>query len=141
MAVQLTIDSITGQSPFDIYVCQTGGTGCFYMTTISSVPYTFNIPAPYDNLSAYMLKVIDANGCTITGEEPVTTCSNVTPTPTPTNTTTPTITPTNTTTPTVTSTPGVSPSPTTTPTQTVTNTTTPTVTPTQGASPTPTNLS
>ena len=148
MATQLTIDSITGQSPYDIYVCQTGGTGCFYMTTINSVPYTFNIPAPYDNLSAYMLKVIDANGCIITGEEPVTTCSNVTPTPTPTNTTTPTITPTNTTTPPVTSTPGASPSPTQTqtstptPTSTVTatptNTTTPTVTSTPGASPSPT---
>jgi hypothetical protein len=161
MAVQLTIDSITGQSPYDIYVCQTGGTGCFYMTTINSVPYTFNIPVPYDNLSAYMLKVIDANGCIITAEEPVTTCSFTTPTPTPTNTTTPTITPTNTTTPetspsptptttttpTVTPTPGVSPSPTSTQTSTPTPTltTTPTITPTTtvtsspGASPSPTS--
>jgi hypothetical protein len=148
MITQLTISSITGQSPYDIYVCQTGGTGCFYITTISSVPYTFNIPAPINNYSAYMLKIIDNNGCVITGEEPVTTCTFVTPTPTPTNTTTPTntatptITPTNTTTPTITPTPGLSPSPTSTitstPTQTPTNTTTPTITPTPGLSPSPT---
>jgi hypothetical protein len=75
MATQLTIYSITGQSPFDIYVCQTGGTSCFYMTTISSVPYTFNIPAPYDNLSTYMLKVIDTNGCVISGISNVIPCT------------------------------------------------------------------
>ena len=74
MAVQLTIDSITGQSPYDIYICQTGGTSCFYMTTISSVPYVFDIPAPYNTSSAYMLKIIDNNQCIITGIQSVTTC-------------------------------------------------------------------
>jgi hypothetical protein len=93
MAIQVTISSITGESPYDIYICQTGGTSCFYMTTISSVPYIFDIPAPYNTSEAYMLKVIDNNGCTITGIEPVTTCSNVTPTITPTNTVTPSVTP------------------------------------------------
>lgn len=155
MAIQVTISSITGQSPYDIYICQTGGTGCFYMTTISSVPYTFDIPAPYNTSSAYMLKVIDSIGCIITGEEPVTTCPAETPTPTPTISQTPTITPTNTTTPTntptvtptitVTSTPGLSPSPTPTLTPTSTITSTPTVTPTNtstpGASPSPTQTS
>lgn len=139
MAIQVTISSITGQSPYDIYICQTGGTGCFYMTTISSVPYIFDIPSPYNTSDAYMLRIIDNNGCTITGIEPVTTCSNVTPTVTPTNTQTPTVTPTTT----LTSTPGLSPSPTSTQTSTPTNT--PTVTPTTtststpGASPSPTN--
>jgi hypothetical protein len=74
MAIQVTISSITGQSPYDIYICQTGGTSCFYMTTISSVPYIFDIPAPYNTSEAYMLKVIDNNGCIITGIEPVTVC-------------------------------------------------------------------
>jgi hypothetical protein len=149
MAIQVTISSITGQSPYDIYICQTGGTSCFYMTTIGSVPYIFDIPAPYNTSEAYMLKVIDNNGCTITGVEPVTTCPDVTPTITPTNTQTPTNTPTQTSTPTVTptttltSTPGLSPSPTSTQTSTPTNT--PTVTPTTtmtstpGASPSPTS--
>jgi hypothetical protein len=84
MAIQVTINNIVGQPPYDIYICQTGGTSCFYMTTINSTPYSFDIPAPYNTSSAYMLKVIDNNGCVITGEEPVVTCSFITPTPTPT---------------------------------------------------------
>ena len=59
MAVQVTISNITGQSPYDIYICQTGGTSCFYMTTITSAPYIFDIPAPYNTSDAYMLKIID----------------------------------------------------------------------------------
>ena len=67
MAVQVTINSITGQSPYDIYTCQSGGTDCFYMTTITSTPYIFDIPAPYNTSSSYMLKIIDNNNCTISG--------------------------------------------------------------------------
>ena len=67
MAVQVTISSVTGQSPYDVYVCQTNGSACFYITTISSTPYVFDIPAPYNNLSAYMLKLIDGNNCIIYG--------------------------------------------------------------------------
>jgi hypothetical protein len=74
MALQVTIDSITGQAPYDIYICQTGGTSCFYMTTITSVPYIFDIPAPYNTSDAYMLKIIDNNGCVITGIESVVPC-------------------------------------------------------------------
>lgn len=105
MAIQVTIDNITGQTPYDIYICQTGGTGCFYMTTISSVPYSFDIPSPYDTSLAYMVKIIDNNGCVISGQSSVlSVCPSLTPNVTPTNTKTPTptptITPTNTTTPT-----------------------------------------
>jgi hypothetical protein len=77
MAVQVTISSITGQSPYDIYICQTGGTSCFYMTTISSVPYIFDIPAPYNTSEAYMLKVIDNNGCVISGISNVIPCTTL----------------------------------------------------------------
>ena len=118
MVIQVSIYTITGQSPYDIYICQTGGTGCFYMATTSSTPYVFDIPAPYNTSDAYMLKIIDDNGCVITGISSVEPCVSVTPTVTPTNTVTPTVTPTNTVTPTVT------------PTNTVTPTITPTITPT-----------
>lgn len=74
MAIQVTISGVTGQSPYDVYICQTGGTGCFYMTTINSAPYVFDIPAPYDISSAYMLKLIDTNGCIISGNSQVTAC-------------------------------------------------------------------
>ena len=67
MAVQVTIDSITGTTPYDVYVCQSDGTSCFYITTISSAPYVFDIPAPYNTLTSYMLKLIDADNCIISG--------------------------------------------------------------------------
>lgn len=71
MAVQVTINSVTGQSPYDIYICQSGGTGCFYITTVSTIPYVFDIPAPYDVSSSYMLKIVDSNNCVITGTQNV----------------------------------------------------------------------
>jgi hypothetical protein len=67
MAVQVNISSITGTSPYDIYICQPAGTNCFYITTISSTSYVFDIPAPYDTSTSYMLKIIDNNGCVISG--------------------------------------------------------------------------
>ena len=67
MEVQVTINNISGQTPFDIYVCQVDGTGCFYISTTSVIPYVFDIPAPYNNSVAYMLKVIDSNNCIISG--------------------------------------------------------------------------
>ena len=67
MAVQVTINSIIGLSPYDIYICQSNGSGCFYVTTITTTPYVFDIPSPYDTSSSYMLKVVDDNGCIITG--------------------------------------------------------------------------
>ena len=71
MAVQVTINSITAQEPYDIYICQSGGTGCFYISTIndSDLPYIFDIPTPYDNSQSYMLKIIDDNDCEITEVE------------------------------------------------------------------------
>ena len=66
MAIQVTINNITGSSPFDIYICQSDGTGCFYITTTSTIPYVFDIPPPYDISNSYLLKIIDSNNCVIT---------------------------------------------------------------------------
>ena len=71
MAVQVTIEAIAGTAPFDVYICQSNGSGCFYISTITTTPYVFDIPSPYDTSSAYMLKVVDANNCTITGVQSV----------------------------------------------------------------------
>jgi hypothetical protein len=71
MAIQVTINGITGQSPFDIYICQSNGSGCFYVTTITSTPYVFDIPEPYDTSTSYQLQVVDGNNCVITGIENV----------------------------------------------------------------------
>ena len=74
MAVQVSISQITGATePYDIYICQSAGTNCFYITTIndSQLPYVFDIPVPYDTSVSYMLKVIDNLGCTATGIDSV----------------------------------------------------------------------
>jgi hypothetical protein len=71
MAVQVTINGITGQSPYDVYICQSNGSSCFYVTTITTTPYVFDIPEPYNSSTSYQLKVVDANNCTITGVENV----------------------------------------------------------------------
>lgn len=67
MGIKVIINSITGQSPFDIYVCQTGGTGCYYMNRIETTSYEFEIPKPYDTSTAYMLKIVDGNNSIISG--------------------------------------------------------------------------
>jgi len=72
MAIQVNINGITGQSPYNIYICQSDGTGCFFMDTITTTTYEFDIPVPYDTSPSYMLKIVDGNGWIITGETTVT---------------------------------------------------------------------
>ena len=146
MTIQVTISSIVGTSPYDLYVCQVDGTDCFYIDRLTSeqLPYVFDIPAPYNNSESYLFKVVDDYGSISTGTTYLyaspTPTATVTPTitPTPTITATVTITPT----PSVSQTPGASPSPTTTQTPTNTptksQTPTPSVSETPGASPSPT---
>jgi hypothetical protein len=69
MPVQVTLNSLTGTSPFDVYICQFNLTGCFYIDTITSsnIPYVFDIPAPYDTAESYCVKVVDNDGCVISG--------------------------------------------------------------------------
>jgi hypothetical protein len=129
MTIQVTISSIVGTSPYNLYVCQEDGSNCFYIDRITSeqLPYTFDIPAPYNNSESYMFKVVDDYGSVSTGT------TNLYASPTPTSTVTPTITPSSSPTPTTTQTPTV--------TATVTITPTPSVSQSPGASPsvTPTN--
>lgn len=69
MGVTVSISAITGTSPFNVYICQGDGTGCFFISEINSIPYTFQIPPPYDTSLEYMVKIIDANGFIIVGTE------------------------------------------------------------------------
>jgi len=145
MSTFITINVIAGQSPFDIYLCDSP-TSCVYIDTITIFPYTFQIPVIMEGQINYTLKIIDNNGC-ISYKNMI----DVTPTPTNTVTPTPTLTPTNTVTPTPTltptntitstPTPTITETPTMTPTPTITptNTQTPTITPTNTQTPTPTN--
>jgi hypothetical protein len=132
MSTQVTINSLTGTSPYDVYVCDSNVLNCVYIATISSTPYVFNVPPPLDAQSEICVKVVDINGCEIiqcgTIIPNVTPSPTVTPTPTVTIGLTPTATETQTPTPTPTVTIGLTP--TATETQTPTPTRTPTVTPT-----------
>jgi hypothetical protein len=67
MGTNITISSITGISPYDVYVCDTGYTTCIYVSTINSgnLPYSFMIPSIFPSLTNFVVKVIDDNDCTI----------------------------------------------------------------------------
>lgn len=120
MSQQVTIISVTANTPVDIYVCDSMSANCLYIATVMTFPYTFTVNAPYSS-GIYIIKIIDIAGC----EEIV--IMNTTPTPTPSFTPqvtrTPTVTPT--VTHTITSTPTVTPTRTRTPNVTPTNTPTP----------------
>lgn len=63
MPTEVTINNISGASNFDIYICDDPITTCYYIDTISSLPYNFFIPGILDGQSSYTLKVIDSNEC------------------------------------------------------------------------------
>lgn len=124
MSQQVTITSVTANTPVEVFYCNSSSGDCVYVSTVSVFPYTFTVPSPYSE-STIVIKIEDVNGC-IDGD-----IINITPTPTssvtPTLTQTPTVTPTNTKTPSITTTM--------TPTQTTTPTTTSTITPTPSTTP------
>ena len=123
MSQEVTISSVTANTPVDIYYCDSMSASCVYVATVATFPYTFDVLDPYDN-GDFVIKIVDTQSCE-TGQ-----IIEVTPTPTPTTTATPT--PTTSVTPTQTS------STTPTPTVTPTNTVTPTITPTINSTPTAT---
>jgi hypothetical protein len=124
MSQQVTITSVTANTPVDIFYCNSSSGSCVSVATVSVFPYTFTVPPPYDETNI-VIKIEDNNGC-VDGE-----VIFITPTPTPSITSSPTRTPTQTSTTTQTQTN----TPTRTPTQTSTPTTTPTFTPTPSVTP------
>ena len=46
MPTQITISTLTGAQPFDVYSCDATYTNCIYIATITSgqVPYSFDLP-------------------------------------------------------------------------------------------------
>lgn len=65
MPTNITINNITGTTPFDIYICDDPITTCIYVDTITSLPYTFVVPTIIDGQFSYNLKVIDELNCTV----------------------------------------------------------------------------
>jgi hypothetical protein len=124
MGQQVTITSVTANTPVEIYYCDSLSANCVYVASVAVFPYTFVVPSPYD-FTNYVIKIIDVNNCVDT--------DTVFITPTPTASITPTMTRTPTNTPTNTSTTTITPTMTQTPTTTIT--TTPTSTPTPSVTP------
>ena len=67
MSIQITINEITGSSPYNIYLCNDPVTFCSYIDTISgsSLPYTFDVPFYLEGLVDFNLKIVTNDGCQI----------------------------------------------------------------------------
>jgi len=65
MPLTITINTLNGTSPFDVYLCDDPITTCIYIDTISSAPYQFDVPPILQNLGSYNLKIVDENGCEV----------------------------------------------------------------------------
>jgi hypothetical protein len=65
MSNQLTISSITGTTPFDVYVCDITNTYCYFVSGITTVvpSFVFTIPPPLNDVDALLLKIVDTTGC------------------------------------------------------------------------------
>lgn len=64
MASAITITSVSGTSPYTIYVCDVLGTHCtFIQSGVTTIPVTLTLPTLFDHAPAVMVKVVDANNC------------------------------------------------------------------------------
>ena len=63
MPTTVTINDVTGTTPFYVYLCDNPIVTCIYIDEVNSFPYNFNVPAPADSLSSYTIKIIDGDGC------------------------------------------------------------------------------
>jgi len=117
MSQQVTITSVTANTPVDISYCDALSASCVFVSTVATFPFVFDVPPPYDEEN-FVIKIEDTQGCIYYETVPIT------PTPTPKVSPTPTVSPTTT----ATSTPTVTKTPTNTPSTTATQTQTPTST-------------
>jgi hypothetical protein len=65
MPTTITINDVTGLTPFDIYLCDDPLTTCVYVDTYSGGTYSFDVPLIIDGQLSYNIKVVDSNNCEI----------------------------------------------------------------------------
>ena len=63
MPIEVTINSLSGASPYDIYLCDDPITICVYIDTITLAPYNFEVPSILSDQDNFTLKMVDNNGC------------------------------------------------------------------------------
>jgi hypothetical protein len=67
MGRQITINSITATQGYNVYICDTSLITCVYLATIndSDLPYSIEVPAPYDTMTDFSVKIVDSKNCEI----------------------------------------------------------------------------
>ncbi len=63
MSHQITISGTTGTPPYDVYVCDTTFTYCYFVTGGTITTLTFDVPPPLENVNSLLVKLVDSNGC------------------------------------------------------------------------------
>ena len=55
----------SGQSPYDVFLCNTGNTSCFFVSGTTFIPPVVIINAQkyFPNENTLLVKLIDTNGC------------------------------------------------------------------------------
>ena len=74
MPTSVQVNNITGTTPFDVHLCVSGSSTCYFISQITplDLPYNFTVPFALDGQKSYCVKIIDYDGCIITN------CFNVT---------------------------------------------------------------
>ena len=65
MPTQITINDVTGATPYKVYLCDDPITTCVYISTINTLPYNFFVPTAIDGQPTYNLKIVDNKHCVV----------------------------------------------------------------------------
>jgi hypothetical protein len=84
LTTSIKISALTGQSPFNVYICDTFNGNCQFAVTVNStIPpsgqITVPVPNSFQHAPAFNIKIVDSNNCI-----DIKTYNCITPTPTPT---------------------------------------------------------
>ena len=63
MPTEVVINGLSGQSPFNLYLCDDPLTTCIYIDTITGGTYSFGVPDIFVGQTTLNLKVTTNNGC------------------------------------------------------------------------------
>lgn len=64
MSLQVTVDGLSGASPFNIWICDNPEVTCIYVDTVTGATFTFDVPQALIFQDDFTIKSIDNNNCT-----------------------------------------------------------------------------
>jgi hypothetical protein len=65
MPTEVIIDSLSGQSPFSVFLCDNPVSTCVFIDTITSAPFSFGVPEIFNGQTSFNLKITTGGGCDI----------------------------------------------------------------------------